>query len=49
MIGGWWKTWILGFAVLNEDSKKMTYKRKAYPAELGAILRVHTHSMERRK
>ncbi len=43
------KTWILGFDALNEDSKKMTYKGKAYPAELGTILWAHTSNMERRK
>ena len=38
-----------GFAALNEDSKKMTYKGKAYPVELGAVLGVRTRNMERRK
>lgn len=41
---GWW-----GFAALNEGSKKITYKGKAYPVELGAVLWVRTQDMKRRK
>jgi cobalt/nickel transport protein len=41
---GWW-----GFAALNEGKKKIKYKGKDYPVELGAVLWVRTRDMERKK
>jgi cobalt/nickel transport protein len=43
-VAGWW-----GFAALNQDKKKIAYKGKSYPVELGAVLWVRTRDMERKK
>lgn len=41
---GWW-----GFAVLNEDEKKMTHDGKEYPVEIGALLWIKVYDMQMKK